>query len=233
MIARGFVERGATVYLISRSSAPLNQAATDIGVSGAAHAMTADLSRIEEIVRVAALLEQRLDHLDILVNNAGTVWNESFDKFPVQGWDKVANLNVRSPFFLAQHLLPLLRRAAQAAPPARIINIASADALHVPLTDTYSYTAAKAGLVMLTRMLAQRLGPLGITVNAIAPGAFSTKMTERRFAMNVHDFLAQIPLGRLGTPEDIVGAAVYLASRAGAYVSGTVLSVDGGLVGGR
>lgn len=232
MIARGFVERGARVVLLSRTAEALERAVTELAGLGPVRALVADLARMEEIARVADVLHADVGRLDILVNNAAAVWNAPFESFPAEGWDKVANLNVRSPFFLTQALLPLIRNAATSSPPARIINVASTDALHVPLTDTYSYTAAKAGLVMLTRMLARRLGPEQITVNALAPGPFHTRMTARRIETHPGEFESQIPLGRLGTPEDIIGAAVFLASRAGAYVSGSVLAVDGGWVGG-
>lgn len=230
-IAQGFLEYGAKVYLIARDVEALDRAAAQLGFAGKVDTLVADLSRLDEIERVARALMDREPRVDILVNNAAAVWNERFEAFPVEGWDKVANLNLRSPFFLTQRILPLLRTAARDAAPARVINVASTDALHVPLTETYSYTAAKAGLVMLTRMLCRRLGPEGITVNALAPGPFPTKMTERILETRGHEYLAQVPLGRLGAPEDIAGAAIFLASRAGAYVSGAVLPVDGGWVG--
>jgi len=230
-IAQGLVAFGAKVYLIARDEAALEEASHTIEC-GRVHPLPADLSQPAEIERIARVLGDREQAIDILVNNAATVWNAPLDSFPTEGWDKVLNLNLRSPFFLIQHLLPLLRAAAGNSPPSRIINVASTDALHVPITDTYSYTAAKAGLVMLTRMLARRLGPEQIAVNAIAPGPFPTKMTNKVFEARGQEFLAQIPLGRFGTPADIAGAAVFLASRAGAFVSGCVLPVDGGLVGG-
>jgi NAD(P)-dependent dehydrogenase (short-subunit alcohol dehydrogenase family) len=169
----------------------------------------------------------------VLVCNAGTVWNAPFASFPEHGWDKVAALNVKSPFFLAQCVLPLLISAGSAADPSRVINITSTDGLHVALTETYSYSAAKAGLGMITRMLALHLAPHHITVNAIAPGAFVTKMTAKAFEEIGDNVLAQVPLRRYGIAEDIAGVAVFLASRAGAYITGTILPVDGGWVGTR
>lgn len=233
MIASGFAAYGARVWLLARKDAELTDAIAELRAGGAdAHPLTADLSRSDDVERIARELLIACPRLDILVNNAATVWNAPFDTFPEQGWDKVMNLNVRAPFFLIQRLLPILRAGAAANPPARIINIASTDALHVPLTETYSYTAAKAGLLMVTRMLCRHLGPQGITVNALAPGPFATRMTEQTFAERGEEFRAQIPLGRFGTAEDAAGAAIFLASRAGAYVSGSVLPIDGGWVGG-
>lgn len=230
-IAEGFVQRGASVYLIARDRAALDEAAASIGHAHVAGVAAADLSDIEQIVCVSEGIGRCCEAVDVLVNNAAAVWNAPFEEFPVSGWDKVMDLNARSPFFFTQALLPLLRSGASRNGSARIINVASADALHVPLTETYSYTAAKAGLVMLTRMLAKRLGPDRITVNAIAPGAFPTKMTSRRIETHPGEFESCIPLGRLGSADDIAGAAVYLASRAGAYVNGIVLPVDGGWTG--
>ncbi|MGE3600375.1 MAG: SDR family oxidoreductase [Dehalococcoidia bacterium] len=232
MIAQGFASFGARVLLVARDRDAVDAAVRQLRDTGAeAQGFTADLSRIDELDRLVGELHAASPRLDILVNNAAAVWNASLETFPPDGWDKVVNLNLRSPFFLIQRLLPLLRAAASDQSPARIINVVSADALHVPLTDTYSYTAAKAGLVMLTRMLAQRLGPDRITVNALAPGPFETRMTARAFAERGAEFLAQIPLHRYGTTEDAAGAAIFLASRAGAYVNGTTLPVDGGWVG--
>lgn len=230
-VAQGYVDRGASVWLVARDGGALDKAADALGRDRVAGTSAADLSDPDEIRRVAAEVAGRCDALDVLVNNAAAVWNAPFDEFPLAGWDKVMDLNARSPFFLTQALLPLLRAAAARRGSARVINVASTDALHVPLTETYSYTAAKAGLVMLTRMWAKRLGPERITVNAIAPGAFPTRMTARRIESHRGEFESCIPLGRLGSPDDIAGAAVYLASRAGEYVNGIVLPVDGGWTG--
>jgi len=208
-IAQGYVDRGATVYLVARDRDGLAKAVDSLGSDRVAGTSAADLADPEQIARVAGEIARRCD----------------------AGWDKVMDVNARAPFFLTQALLPSLRAAAARRGSARVINIASADALHVPLTETYSYTAAKAGLLMLTRMWAKRLGPERITVNAIAPGAFPTRMTARRIETHRGEFESCIPLGRLGSADDIAGAAVYLASRAGDYVNGIVLPVDGGWTG--
>jgi NAD(P)-dependent dehydrogenase (short-subunit alcohol dehydrogenase family) len=216
---------------VARDRDGLAKAVDALGSDRVAGASAADLADPEQIARVAGEIARRCDAIDILVNNAAAVWNAPFDEFPLAGWDKVMDVNARAPFFLTQALLPSLRAAAARRGSARVINIASADALHVPLTETYSYTAAKAGLLMLTRMWAKRLGPERITVNAIAPGAFPTRMTARRIETHRGEFESCIPLGRLGSADDIAGAAVYLASRAGDYVNGIVLPVDGGWTG--
>jgi len=232
MIARGLASHGAQVWLLARKASEVDAAAHSLRDAGhGAHSIVADLSRLEEIDRVAEIMAGACPKLDILVNNAAAVWNMRFADFTAEGWDKVANLNVRAPFFLIQRLLPLLEAAAISAGPARVINVASTDAMHVPLSETYSYTAAKAGLIMVTRMLCKQLGPRAITVNALAPGAFETRMTARLFETRGQDYLSKIPLGRFGMAEDIAGAAIFLASRAGAYVNGSVLAVDGGWLG--
>ncbi|MDN5893811.1 MAG: SDR family oxidoreductase, partial [Nocardioides sp.] len=166
--------------------------------------------------------------LDILVNNAGAAWAADFDEFPESGWDKVMDLNLKAPFFLAQTLKPLLLEGRKAGHLAKIINIASIDGLSVNPLETYSYHASKAGVVHLTRRMAVRLAPEGIVVSAIAPGAFASNMNKEA-RDHGDEISAGIPSGRIGEPEDMAGAAIYLASRAGDYVVGETLVVDGGV----
>ncbi len=229
MIARGFVEHGVRTYISARKAQACEELAAELSAHGTCIALPADVARLDEVRRLAAELAGREPVLDILVNNAGAAWGAPIDEFPEDGWDKVMDLNVKSPFFLTQALLPLLRRAARAESPARIINIGSIDGLTVPgLHDTYSYPASKAALHHLTRVLAARLARDHINVNAVAPGPFPSKMMAATLAEHGDRVRAGVPRGRIGTPEDMAGVAIYLASRAGDYVTGAVIPVDGG-----
>ncbi|MEM7278982.1 MAG: SDR family oxidoreductase, partial [Pseudomonadota bacterium] len=173
-------------------------------------------------------LGEREVALDILINNAGAAWGAEFDDFPEAGWDKVMDLNVKSLFFLSQKLAPMLRNAATADQPAKIINIASIDGIYVTDNETYSYVASKAAVIHLTRRMAKRLIQDNINVNAIAPGAFQSDMNI--WARDSPDMVAgMVPNGRIGRPEDMAGTAVFLASRAGDYLVGTTITVDGGI----
>lgn len=229
MIARGLLDAGASVYVSSRKPEAGEEAVRELSAHGQAASIPADLSSEEECLRVAAALGEREPRLHILVNNAGATWGESLETFPASAWDKVLALNLKAPFFLTRALVERLATAATADDPARVINVGSIDGLRVPDLPTYSYAASKAGVHQLTRVLARELGPRHITVNAIAPGPFRSKM----MAQTLDDFGEQIaassPLGRIGRPDDMAGTAVYLASRAGAYVTGAVIPVDGGI----
>ena len=227
MIAAGFIAQGAKVYISSRKAADCEQTAGELSAHGVCVALPADVSTLEGVNALAAAYAARENTLDILVNNAGAAWGEAFDTFPEKGWDKVVDLNLKAPFFLTQALMAPLRAAAQARP-AKVINIASIDGISVNPQETYSYAASKAGLIQLTRRMALRLAQDNIVVSAIAPGAFASAMN--RDARDHGDEIAKrIPAGRIGRDEDMAGAAIYLASRAGDYVLGTTLVVDGGV----
>ncbi len=227
MIAAGFLAHGARVYISSRKAQSCDAAAAELGAAGHCVSLPADVSTVEGAQALAQAYARHEDRLDILVNNAGAAWGEAFDEFPEKGWDKVLDLNLKAPFFLTQTLAPLLRKAAQTQP-AKVINIASIDGISVNPLETYSYAASKAGLIQLTRSMALRLIKDNIVVTAIAPGAFASKMN--RDARDHGDEVSlRIPAGRIGRDDDMAGAAIYLASRAGDYVVGSTLVVDGGV----
>ncbi|WP_315764736.1 SDR family oxidoreductase [Sphingomonas sp. Y38-1Y] len=227
MIATGFAGMGARVYVSSRKADACEATATEIGAN--AVALPADVSTVEGCRALAAELQEREGALDILVNNAGAAWGERFDSFPEAGWDKVMDLNVKSPFFLTQALHPLLKAKASAERPGKVINITSIDGLRLNAWETYSYQASKAALIHLTRRMAARLIRDHVNVTSIAPGAFASDMNKA--ARDHGDSVAKaIPAGRIGAAEDMAAAAIYLASRAGDYVVGETITVDGGLV---
>ena len=226
MIAEGFLAHGAKVYISARKAAACDQAAAELSALGTCISLPADVSTVEGARALAAAVAQREEHLDILVNNAGAAWGAPLAEFPEAGWDKVVDLNMKAPFFLTQALLPLLTRGAERQM-AKVINIASIDGVSVNPWETYSYQASKAGLIHLTRRMALALAKSHIGVSAIAPGAFASDMN--REARDHADMVAaHVPAGRVGTTEDMAGAAIYLASRAGDYVVGSTLIVDGG-----
>ncbi|MBS3940735.1 MAG: SDR family oxidoreductase [Actinobacteria bacterium] len=228
MIARGFVAAGSRVYISSRSVEACEELAAELSAVGTCVALPADLSDPAEVRRLAGEVVEREDRVDVLVNNAGAAWGAPLDEYPESGWDKVMDLNVKSLFLLTQALAPQLRAAASADDPARVINIGSIDGgFHVPAFETYAYSASKAAVHQLTRHLAKFLAADHVTVNAIAPGFFPSKMTAFMLE-HEEQLIAAIPMGRVGTPEDMAGIAIYLASRAGAYTTGAVIPVDGG-----
>jgi len=227
MIASGLLTQGAKVYISSRKAEACDQTARELSALGPCFSLPADVSTIDGAKGLAAAFAAREPALDILVNNAGAAWGETFDTFPEKGWDKVMDLNLKSPFFLTQALHEALKRGA-ARQPAKVINIASIDGISVNPQETYSYAASKAGLIHLTRRMALRLAGENIVVSGIAPGAFASDMNK--VARDQADEVAKrIPAGRIGREEDMAGAAIYLASRAGDYVVGETLVVDGGV----
>ena len=227
MIAAGFLAQGAKVYISSRKAADCDVTAKELSAHGECVSLPADVSTLDGVNALVAAFGARESVLDILVNNAGAAWGETFDTFPEKGWDKVVDLNLKTPFFLTQALIAPLRAAAQKRP-AKVINIASIDGISVNPQETYSYAASKAGLIQLTRRMALRLAQDNIVVSAIAPGAFASEM-NRVARDHAEETAKRIPAGRIGRDEDMAGAAIYLASRAGDYVMGSTLVVDGGV----
>lgn len=226
MIAAGFLKQGAKVYISSRKAAACDQAAAELSEFGTCISVPADLSTLEGIKALSDEIARRENSLDILVHNAGAAWVAPFDAFPESGWDKIMDLNVKAPFFLTQALHPLLAAAGRSHC-AKVVCVASIDGLSINPLETYSYAASKAGLMHLVRSLALRLIKDNIVVSTIAPGAFPSEM-NREARDDPAAASARIPAGRIGNEVDIAAAAVYLASRAGDYVVGQTLVVDGG-----
>jgi NAD(P)-dependent dehydrogenase (short-subunit alcohol dehydrogenase family) len=233
MIADALVRAGVEVVVSARKAGPCQEAADRLAEHGVAHSVPADLSTEAGARTLAGEVRERFGALNLLVNNAGASWGAPLEEFPDGGWDKVIDTNVRGVFRLTTALLPELRKAATPGDPARVVNVGSIDGLRVPDMENYSYSASKAAVHMLTRHLAKRLAGESITVNAIAPGPFQSKMTafflddpESRAAV-----ARTVPLGRIGEPDDVAGVTIFLASRAGAYLTGVVIPVDGGITG--
>jgi NAD(P)-dependent dehydrogenase (short-subunit alcohol dehydrogenase family) len=228
MIARGYAAAGAKIYVASRKKEACDAAAAELSKLGTCVALPGDLSTPAGCVALAEALAAQEPRVHVLVNNAGANWGAPLEQYPDAAFDKVLDLNVKAAFRLTVALLPQLRAAAAPGDPARVVNIGSIDGITVPLLDTYAYSTSKAALHHLTRHLARRLAP-EITVNAVAPGPFESKMmaaTLERFGDAIR---SSNPMRRIGEPEDMAGVAIYLASRAGAYVTGAVIPVDGGI----
>lgn len=229
MIAEGFVAQGARVYISSRKADVCDRTAAELSAGGGTCiSLPMDVSAQGGVRNLAAAYAAREPRLDILVNNAGAAWLAAFDDFPEKGWDKVMDLNVRAPFFLTQALAPSLRAAASPQRPAKVINIASIDGIYLTPNETYSYAASKSGLLQLTRLMAARLIKQHIAVTAIAPGPFKSDMNIRARDHEL-ETAARVPARRVGNDLDIAGAAIFLASRAGDYVVGSAITVDGGV----
>ena len=237
MIAAGFLANGARVYISSRKADACNATAKRLVAEfgGECIPIPADLSKVETIDAFVADFKERESQLDILINNAGVSWGAPLEEFPELGWDKVMDTNVKGPFFLTQRLLPLLEAGATAEDPARVVNVGSIDGLSTPVFETFSYGPSKAAIHHLTRVLASHLAKRHVIVNAIAPGPFPTWMLSTGVGTGGDvegtdwDAVgATNPRGRVGTPEDIAGLAIFLCSRAGAFTVGEVISCDGG-----
>ncbi len=232
MIAEGLVEAGAKVYISSRKKEVCDREATRLSDKGVCISLPADLSSQDGVIELAEAIKNQESKLDILVNNAGATWGATFEDFPDKAWDRVLNLNLRAPFNLTQQLFPLLKESGTDEDPARVINIGSIAGFQAESIQAFSYGPSKAAIHQMTRMLAGELARHNITVNCIAPGPFPSQMTA--FALNNESarqiMEKQVPLGRIGQPEDVAGLAIYLSSRAGAFMTGNVIPLDGGIL---
>jgi NAD(P)-dependent dehydrogenase (short-subunit alcohol dehydrogenase family) len=229
MIAEGFVAQGARVYISSRKAEVCDRTAAELSAGGGTCiSLPQDVSTVDGARALASAYAAREPGLDILVNNAGAAWLAGFDDFPEKGWDKVMDLNVKSPFFVTQALAAPLRAAARPDRPAKVIQIASIDGIYLTPLETYSYAASKSALIQLTRLMAARLIKDHIVVSAIAPGPFKSDMNIRARDHEA-ETSAHVPARRIGNALDMAGAAIFLASRAGDYVVGSVVTVDGGI----
>jgi NAD(P)-dependent dehydrogenase (short-subunit alcohol dehydrogenase family) len=233
MIAEGYARAGAKVYIASRKRPELEARIAELGSGGECHAIVADLSNEAGCNRLGDEIEEREGRLDVLVNNAGANWGAPYEEFPESAWDRVLDVNVKGVFQLTRRLTPQLAAGATAEDPGRVINIGSIDGIGVPALETYSYSASKAAVHHMTAVLAKKLAKQQITVNAVAPGPFQSRMMKATIERMGDAVANMVPLKRIGSPEDMAGVAIYLASRAGAYVNATVIPVDGGVSGTR
>ncbi|OOF95103.1 hypothetical protein ASPCADRAFT_207651 [Aspergillus carbonarius ITEM 5010] len=232
MISEGFVKNGATVYISSRDAKACEAAMNELNAlgTGKAYAIPANFYQEEECKKLATEIAKREDKLHVLVNNSGSNWGAPYDEYPSSAWTRVLTLNLHRVFDLTRLLTPLLEKAASSGDPARIINIGSVDGIRVPALETFAYSASKAGLHHLSRVLAHHLGRRNITSNALACGPFESKMMAATLKEHRETIEANVPLGRIGTPEDVAGACLFLSSRAGSYVNGATITLDGGSV---
>jgi NAD(P)-dependent dehydrogenase (short-subunit alcohol dehydrogenase family) len=230
MMATGFLKAGARVYISARKAEQLQAAQHSLSPWGEVHAVRCDLATPEGVGTLSETLLSREQHLHVLVNNAGKSWGAPFEQYPDSAWPGLMALNVQAPFILTQRLMPLLAAAASAENPARVINIGSIAGLGTDKLNAFAYGPSKAALHQLTRMLAQELAPRHILVNAIAPGLFPSKMSAAIMKDEGlrEEMRSSIPLQRFGTPEDIAGLAIYLSARAGAFMTGNIITLDGG-----
>lgn len=228
MMVEGLLEYGARVYIAARKTAEVEATAAELGEN--CIGLTANLGTEEGCNALAGEIAAREGELHILVNNAGANWGAPIAEYPDSSWDKVLALNVKGVFNLTRALLGHLEKAGTPEDPARVINVGSIDGIHVPLMETYAYSASKAAVHQLTRTLARRLAPQNITVNAVAPGPFQSKMMAETLDNFGDNIIKGCPMGRIGEAEDMAGVAVYLSSRASSYVTGVVIPVDGGIL---
>jgi NAD(P)-dependent dehydrogenase (short-subunit alcohol dehydrogenase family) len=229
MITQGFVEAGAKTYISSRKEETINQVAEEMSKAGTCIPIAANLSSEDGCKKLADEIASREDKLHVLINNAGNNWGAPFEEYPDAAFDRVWSLNVKGVFHLTKFLRPLLRKAASDDDPARVINIGSIDGIRAPFLDTYAYSTSKAAVLHLTRVLSRKFAAERITVNAIAPGPFESKMMHETLQRFGDAIVGQCPLGRIGRAEDMAGSAIFLSSRAGAYITGATLVVDGGI----
>ncbi|ORY06562.1 short chain dehydrogenase/reductase family [Basidiobolus meristosporus CBS 931.73] len=232
MIAKAYVANGAKVYISSRSKEVCDKVASQLNKEGPGQCISvpADLQHLEQVKNLAQEIERREGKLHILVNNAGANWGAPLSSYPDEAFEKVMNLNLKRVFSLTQALIPLLEKTASQDDPARIINIGSVDGIRVPALETFAYSASKAALHHMTKVLAHHLGPQFITVNAIAPGPFESKMMNATLEKFRDSIEGSNPLKRIGRPSDIGGTCIYLSSRAGSYTNGAIITNDGGAV---
>ena len=228
MIAAGFVANGVKTYITARKAEACQATAEELSTTGSCTAIPADLSTKEGRGSFVSEIKSREEKIDVLVNNAGAAWGATFEEYPDEGYDKVMDINVKAVFTLTRDLMPLLTKDASSENPSRVINIGSIDGLRVSTTDNFAYGASKAAVHFLTKNLAVRLAPKGVTVNAIAPGAFESQMMEYMLANFKDKIEGENPLGRIGRPTDMAGLALYLASAASKYMTGQVIAIDGG-----
>ena len=232
MITSGFLANKSKVYITARKEEALVKKAEELSQKYDCECIpvSGDISNTEGIDALVKFLnDAEPDGIDYLINNAGAAWGANYDDFPESGWDKVIDLNLKTPFFLTQKLTPLLEKKGTSEDPSRVVNIASIDGLHVPLMETYSYTASKSGIIHLTKHLAKTLVSRNIIVNAIAPGPFDSHMLGKAVNFDYSFIAESVPRKRIGSPEDIAGLCIYLCSRAGAYTIGETITCDGGL----
>ncbi|KAK3989272.1 hypothetical protein QBC44DRAFT_327874 [Cladorrhinum sp. PSN332] len=234
MISEGFVRNGAKVYISSRDAAACDQACKELNSistpsKGSAHALPADLQSLEQVTKLVSQLSALESKLHVLINNSGATWGTDYDAYPDQAFTKLLTLNLQRVFTLTQQLTPLLEKASTPTDPARVIHIGSIDGIRVPSLPTFAYSASKAGLHHLSRHLAVELGPRGITSNTLACGPFPSKMMAHTLENFGEEIKGANPLGRIGSPGDVAGACIFLSSKAGGYVNGATIALDGGV----
>ncbi|MFT4749555.1 MAG: NAD(P)-dependent dehydrogenase (short-subunit alcohol dehydrogenase family) [Pseudohongiellaceae bacterium] len=231
IMAKGLLDNGARVIIASRSTDKCNEAVSELKAFGDVAAVAADVTNAEQRLELVKFVTDRFGSLSILLNNAGANWGSKLEDYPDDGFEKVVSTNLNGVFSLTRDCVDLLALAGTAEDPARVINIGSMDGIHVPIVQrvpTFAYSASKAALHHLTKVLAVDLASKNITVNAIAPGFFESRMTDYVFEHYLNDIEDDCPLHRVGQPQEMVGIVTYLASKAGAYTNGTVIPVDGG-----